>query len=58
MSAIAPRPNCATLPVIERSVVTLTAVEFASTAFISAVIRADAFPLPPVSRPSPFNTAL
>ena len=56
-SANAPRPNCATLPVMVRSVVTVTFVVSASTGSSWAVISADALPLPPVSRPSALSTA-
>ena len=56
-SAKAPRPNCAILPVIVRSVFTVQRVVLASTTSNCAVIIADAFPLPVESRPSPFKTA-
>ncbi|CAB4597073.1 unannotated protein [freshwater metagenome] len=57
-SAMIPRPNCATLPVTRRSVSTTHFVWSASTAWSCAVIIASALPLPVVSRPSPWSTAL
>jgi hypothetical protein len=57
-SASAPRPNCATFPEIERSVCTVHLVEVGVTEVSSAVMIADALPLPVVSRPSPFKDAL
>ena len=56
-SASAPRPNCAILPVIVRSVFTVQRVVLVSTTSNCAVIIADALPLPVESRPSPFKTA-
>lgn len=57
-SASAPRPNWATFPEIVRSVCTLQRVDVADSADSDAVMIAEALPLPPVSRPSPFNAAV
>ena len=57
-SASAPRPNCATLPEMVRSVCTVQVVDVGETEVSSAVITAEALPFPVVSRPSPFSDAL
>ena len=56
-SAITPRPNCATLPVMLRSVSMFTVVPSPSGASV-AVTVADALPWPRVSRPSAWSTTL
>jgi hypothetical protein len=56
-STSTPRPNCATFPVMVRSVTTLTAVAPSPSATNVAVINAEALPWPRVSRPSAFSTA-
>ena len=57
-SARAPRPNWATLPVMVRSVVTVTFVSVSPCGSSWAVMSAEALPLPAVSRPSALRTAL
>ena len=52
-----PRPNCATLPVMCRSVVTMTLVLVGERLSASAWISAAALPRPPVSRPCALSTA-
>ena len=57
-SAMTPRPNCATLPVMLRSVVTVHLVmDGDCTEASCAVMLASALPLPPVSRPLARSTA-
>ena len=57
-SPMMPRPNWATLPVMCSSVVTTHLVVPSAWGSSWAVISASALPLPPVSRPWPFSTAL
>ena len=56
-SAITPRPNWATLPLMVRLVSTVTLVVSSSTAVSCAVITAEALPAPRVSRPLASSTA-
>ena len=50
MSAMTPRPNCACLPVMSSSVLTVTRVADSSSDIRTSTV-ADAVPLPRVSRP-------
>ena len=57
-SPMIPRPNWATLPVMWRSVVTMTRVLVGDRLSAWAAISAEALPRPPVSRPSAFSIAV
>lgn len=54
--AMTPRPNCACLPVMSSSVLTVTRVTDPSPDIRTSTV-ADAVPLPRVSRPLPCRTS-